>query len=76
MTKKLDTTQHAGRYRLLIQLPSGYGMDISWENADSMEGALRSLVEYMDESDGIEMAIKTVIDTLVEVDACVEASKV
>ena len=55
---------HAGRFRLAIVMPSGYGIDFSWEDRNSLEEVLRLVVMCMDEQGGIDNAIKTVVDNI------------
>ena len=60
------STDHSGRFRLAIVMPNGYGFDMSWNDRKSLEEVLRLVVVCMDEGDGIDNVIKTVVDKISE----------
>jgi len=60
----MQPVEHTGRFRLLVAMPDGYGIDVSWSNRRGIEKCLALLVETIQEEGGIDNAIPAVVDAL------------
>ena len=49
-----------GQSRLSVDLPSGYGINLCFENENDLETVLRSIFQALDEGNSLEKLFKTI----------------
>lgn len=53
----------ADQCRLAIDLPSGHGLNLCFENESELEKTLRGIVQAMDETESLENVLKMILKT-------------